>query len=153
MVQIPELIPHVRSSMLVDSDYLSHSRAFLQSWYEENHRFPNTEAEFKDAMAKGPAAWRNQISPLPAKSAYFQGGKRLPYAIVILTNANGPRLDNLSSRPGVIYYSTSTDQQRFWITMTGLQNDIAASATAKRIADSPNEPVLILTGGDSKQQF
>ena len=153
MIQIPDLIPYLNRSMVADSDFLSNSRAFLQSWYEQNHRFPNSETEFQDAMAKGSVVWRNQIEPLPVESAYSQHGTRLPYQVVVLANATGPRLRNLSSRPGIIYYATSTDQQRFWITMTGLQNDTATAATVKRIADLPNELVVVLSGGEKTEGF
>jgi len=104
-------------------------------------------------MTKGSVVWRNQIEPLPVESAYSQHGTRLPYQVVVLANATGPRLRNLSSRPGIIYYATSTDQQRFWITMTGLQNDTATAATVKRIADLPNELVVVLSGGEKTEGF
>jgi hypothetical protein len=73
----------------------------LQSWYEQNHRFPNSETEFQDAMAKGSVVWRNQIEPLPVESAYSQHGTRLPYQVVVLANATGPRLRNFPQGQGL----------------------------------------------------
>jgi hypothetical protein len=62
----------------------------------------------------------------------------LPYEIVVVTNAYGPRIDNLSERPGVIYYSVSSDHQEFWATMTALQHEVAPTASLKKVVDSPD---------------
>ena len=48
-----------------------------------------------------------------------------------MNDASGPRLDNVSDRPGVIYYAVSSDQQQYWVTMTGLLKDTSSTATLK----------------------
>ena len=75
----------------------------------------------------------------PTESFYSQRGHRLPYQIVVVNDASGPRLDNVSDRPGVIYYAVSSDQQQYWVTMTGLLKDTSSTATLKRLIDRPNE--------------
>jgi hypothetical protein len=80
MISIPELIPHGFSAV-ADSNYLSDVGAFFRAWYQENHRFPANEAEFKDALWKGPAAWQYRVGPPPA-SKYQQRGNPLPFEIV-----------------------------------------------------------------------
>lgn len=52
MIQIPDLIPHVNHSMVADSDFLSNSRAFLQSWYEQNHERLRGVAKSDRAVAR-----------------------------------------------------------------------------------------------------
>ena len=62
----------------------------------------------------------------------------MPYEIVVVTDANGPRMNNLSKRPGVIYYCVSGDHQEFWATITALQHDVAPTASLRRVLDSPD---------------
>jgi len=54
MEMIPDLFPH-RFSGVADTNYLSDVNSFFRVWYEENHRFPANEIEFREAMRKGPA--------------------------------------------------------------------------------------------------
>jgi hypothetical protein len=136
MVTIPDGRPQIFGSMIADTNYLSDVNSFLRVWYEEHQRFPSNESEFREAMAKGPAAWQYRGPPAP-KSRYKQHGNPLPYELIVVTNAAGPRVTDVSQRPGVIYYSVSGDLQEFWVTMTGLPSDVAPAATIKRVADRP----------------
>jgi hypothetical protein len=56
----------------------------------------------------------------------------LPYQVLVFPNATGPRVDNFSERPGVVYYCVSADRQEFWVTMTSLDSVVAPSATINR---------------------
>jgi hypothetical protein len=142
MEMIPDILPRGNST-IADSNYFSDVNAFLRVWYEKNHRFPANEAEFRDALEKGPAAWQDRIGPAPT-SRYKQRGKLLPYEIVVAMNADGPRMVNLSQRPGVVYYCVSKDLQEFWVTMTGLQSDTALTAQIARVAGLPDEKVRLV---------
>ena len=145
MVYIPDGIPHVHRSMIQDSNYLSSVHSFLGVWHDANHRFPKNEAEFLDALKRGPETWQNRVKSPPTESLYSQRGNRLPYQIVVVNDAAGPRLDNVSDRPGVIYYAVSSDQQQYWVTMTGLLKDTSSTATLKRLIDRPNEKLLVVS--------
>jgi len=142
METIPDILPR-GNSIMADSNYFSDVNAFFPVWYENNHRFPANEAEFRDALGKGPAAWQGRVGPAPT-SRYKQRGKLLPYEIVVATNADGPRMVNLSQRPGVVYYCVSKDLQEFWVTMTGLQSDMAPTAQIARVAGLPVEKVRLV---------
>jgi len=148
LVYPPEGWPHLQS-MSGDSNYMSNTGAFLGSWYEVYRSFPKDEDEFRQAMKDGPPAWQFRLDPVPALSPYSQGSHRIPYQIVIVTNASGPRLDNVSTRPGVVYYCVSTDRQQYWLTITGLQKDVSAKVDLKRLIDRPNEKILIFTKSGS----
>jgi hypothetical protein len=139
---IPNLFPHGFSS-IADTNYLSDVNSFFRVWYENNHRFPANESEFREAMATGPEAWQGRVGPAPT-SRYKQRGDSLPYEIVVVTNANGPRLTEVSQRPGVIYYCVSSDLQEFWVSMTSLQADVASTAQIRHIADLPFEPLELI---------
>lgn len=148
LVYIPDASPHVQHSMLDDTNYLSAVSSFFQVWYETHHGFPKNEAEFLDALRSGPAAWQYRVKAPPAESDYAKGGVRLPYQIVVTNDATGPRLEGLSERPGVIYYCVTADGQQFWVTMTGLHEDVSRTATLKRVADrSYDKPWLITATG------
>jgi hypothetical protein len=148
MAYIPDGIPHVDRSMIGDSNYMSSVKSFLGVWRDVNRRFPKNETEFSEAMKSGPAAWQNRVESPPTLSFYSQGGHRLPYEIVVVNDASGPQLDNVSNRPGVIYYAVSSDQQQYWVTMTGLHNDASRTATLKRWVDRPDEkPVVLSSSG------
>jgi hypothetical protein len=148
MVYIPDGTPHVQRSMMDDTNYLSATGSFLRVWYEAHRRFPNDQAEFLDALRSGPAAWRYRVSAPPMESDYAKGGARLPYQVVVINNASGPRLTNLSQQPGVIYYCVTDDQQQFWVTMTGLHEDVSRRATLKTVADRPyDKPWLVTAAG------
>jgi len=48
----------------------------------------------------------------------------------------------------VIYYCVTDDQQQFWVTMTGLNQDVSRSATLKTVADgSYDRPWLVTAAG------
>jgi hypothetical protein len=142
MVMIPDILPRANSTTS-DTNYLSDVNSYFSVWHENNHRFPANEAEFRDALLKGPAAWQYRGGPVPV-SRYRQRGVALPYEIVVATNADGPRMADVSQRPGVIYYCVSTDLQEFWVTMTDLESDVASTAHIARIAGLPDEKLLLI---------
>ena len=142
MVYIPNGMPHVQRSMVRDTDYLSDVGSFLRSWYKAHQHFPRDQAEFLAALKEG-AQYR--IWPPSSMSFYSHRGLRLPYEVVVVNNAIGPSLDHLSPRPGVVYYCVRNDFQQFWVTMTGLNEDLERIAQLKRVADLPSEKPWIIT--------
>jgi hypothetical protein len=142
MVTIPDVLPHGYSS-IADTNYLSDVTAFFRVWYESQHQFPANESEFKEALRKGPEAWQYRVGPAPT-SRYKQRGDSVPYQIVIVTNALGPRVTDVSQRPAVIYYCVSGDLQEFWVTMTSLQSDVASTAHISHVAGLPDEPLELV---------
>jgi hypothetical protein len=147
IVAIPDAIPHVMRSMMADTNYLSNANSFLRVWYEAHYRFPSNKDEFREAMARGPAAWHYRVQSPPSNSFYSQSGTRLPYEIVVVTNASGPRVNDPSPRPGVVYYCVSTDQQAFWMTMTVLQSDFAPTAKLMTTADRSDAVWVVQAAG------
>jgi tetratricopeptide (TPR) repeat protein len=142
---IPEAQPHITRSMLADSNYIGDISSYFRVWYESHNAFPADESEFAQAMAEGPAEWRDRATVTP-ESQYKKLGHALPYQVLVFSNATGPRVENLADRPGVIYYCVSGDLQKFWATMTGLNTDFAQSATIKRVADLSDEKPLMAKG-------
>jgi hypothetical protein len=134
MVNIPDLLPHEYSAE-ADITYLADVNSFFRVWYGDTHRFPASEAEFRDALQASPA------------SRYKQRGNPLPYEIVVVTNADGPRLTDVSQRPGVIYYCVSKDLQEFWVTMTRLQSDVATTAHLEWAPGLPQEFWMVHAAG------
>jgi hypothetical protein len=145
MVYIPDGTPHVQRSMMDDTNYLSTTGSFLRVWYESHHRFPKDHVELLDALTNGPAAWQYRVSAPPVESDYAKGGVRLPYQILVINGASGPRLENVSQQPGVIYYCVTDDQQQFWVTMTGLHEDVSRVATLRKIADAVDDKPYVVT--------
>jgi hypothetical protein len=142
MVLVPNIPPHGFSSV-ADTNYLSSVTSFFRVWYEKNHRFPANDKEFKEALQEGPAAWQYRVEDAPT-SRYKQRGGSLPYEIVVASDANGPRVTDVSERPGVIYYNVSSDLQEFWVTMTSLRSDVASTAVIRHIGDIPEEPLELV---------
>lgn len=142
MVYIPDGTPHLQRSLIADTNYLSGINSSVRAWYELHRRFPSSESEFQEALRIGALEYRRE--PLSLQSFYSQRGVRLRYQLVVVSDASGPRLDNVSERPGVIYYCVSGDQQEFWVTMTGLRDDVAPAASLKRVADIAREKVSIV---------
>lgn len=142
MVAIPNVLPRGYSCM-ADSNYFSDVNAFLRVWYETHHRFPADVSEFGDAKAQGPAAWQYRVGPVP-ESKYKERSTSLPYQIVVVASADGPRLTDISQRPGVIYYCVSKDFQEFWLTISALQSDVQPMAQIGRVACLPNEQIQLL---------
>lgn len=145
MVYIPDGFPHIQRSMMDDTNYLNATGSFLRVWFELHNSFPKDKTEFLDALRSGPAAWQYRVSAPPIQSDYAKNGRRLPYQIVVINGASGPRLTDVSREPGVIYYCVTNDRQQFWITMTGLYEDAARAATLKRVSDSPEEKPWVIT--------
>lgn len=146
MVYLPDGTPHIQRSML-NTNYLSSIASFSRVWFEANHKFPGNESEFHQAMATDPAAGQNRVQSPFRLSPYSRAGERLPYEIVVVRDASGPRLENMSSRPGVIYYCVSSDQQSFWATMTALNQDVSRSASLNNVAGIPGRPWIIEANG------
>jgi tetratricopeptide (TPR) repeat protein len=144
MLSIPEVQPHVMRSRLHDSNYLSDISSYFRGWHEEHNGFPANESEFAKALAESPAEWR--LTSAKPRSQYTRRGVPLPYQVLVLTNATSPRLEEVSDRPGVIYYSVSADLQEFWVTMTTLATDVGSSATIRRVADGPDDDVEVVHG-------
>jgi len=142
MVAIPDTLPHV-TSMVADTNYLSDVNSSFRVWYELKQRFPANEGEFGEALAKGPATWQYRVGPAPS-SEYKKSGKPVPYKIVIENNAVGPRLSNMSQRPGVVYYCVSQDLQEFWVTMTALEKDFGSVASIMRVGGQPTDEVWLI---------
>lgn len=145
MIYIPDGTPHVQRSMMDDTNYISAIHSFFGVWYESHQRFPKDEVEFKDALKQGPAAWQFRVGSPPLESDCAKHGKVLQYEIVVIGGAAGPRLDALTERPGVICYCVSADNQQFWVTMTGLYQDVSPKATLKTLADRPSDKPLLIT--------
>jgi hypothetical protein len=141
MVEIPNIRPQGFGS-IADTNYLSSVNSFFRVWYEQNRRFPANEAEFQEAMTKGPATWQYRVA-VPT-SEYRQADKVLPYEIAVVNDANGPRISEVSKRPGVVYYCVSTDLQEFWVTTTGLESDFAMAAVLHRVASIPAEEAFVV---------
>ena len=142
MIFKPDMFPR-GNSMMADTNYLSDVQSFFRVWYAEKHQFPANEAEFREALAKGPAAWQYRVGPAPS-SEYRKGGKPVPYEIDVENSALGPRLSNMSQRPGVVYYCVSQDLQEFWVTMTALQTDFSSGSSIKRVAGQPDGKVWLV---------
>ena len=142
MVAIPDEIPHIARS--ID---LSSVNSSFRVWYEANRRFPANEIEFKEALSKGPAAWQFRVKAPSSQSPYSRNGTRLPYEIVVVSNASGPRVNNASDRPGVIYYCVSGDQQEFWVTMTALRYDSSPTANLKMTLEIPEKVWVVGAAG------
>jgi len=129
-------------SMPADSNYVGNISSYLRVWYESHHAFPTDEYEFAQAMAEGPANWAGQCDT-DATEPIQATGAGLAVPGVGFSRRLGPRIDDLSDRPGVIYYCVSPDLQKFWATMTGLDSDVAPSAAIKRVADLSYEKVAM----------
>src|SRR6266436_140406 len=99
----PDAPPHIMRSMLADSNYVGDISSYFRVWNESHNAFPADEAEFAQAMAEGPAEWRDRATLTP-QSQYKKLGHAVPYQVFVFSNATGPRVENLSDRPGVIYY-------------------------------------------------
>jgi tetratricopeptide (TPR) repeat protein len=146
-VSIPNVQPHLYSRS-ADANYLADIGSYFRVWYEAHDAFPADEYEFAQAMAEGPAAWRENAASTP-QSQYRRQGHALPYQELVFIGATGPRVDNASDRPGIIYYCVSADLQKFWATMTELDRDVAPSGTLKRVEiPSPGIQVVQAIGSD-----
>lgn len=143
MVEIPNTGPRA-NSMIADSNYVSMLRFSLQDWYENKEEFPANEDEFRDAMAKGAIEWKATSKENAPTSAYLRKGEVVPYDVTVEKNARGPRVSNVSQRPGTVHYCVSQDLQEYWLTMTELQGDFGKAASVKRMGGQPHDEVLIL---------
>ena len=149
MIYIPDGTPHVQKCLIDDSNYVGSVQPFFRAWYESHHSFPKDKTEFLDALRTGPAAWQYRVSAPPTLSDYSKRGVRLPYEVIVVQNASGPQTDHFSERPGVIYYWIANDQQRFWVTMTELTEDVSRSASLKMLSlPRPNPYVIAVDSGD-----
>lgn len=143
LVYIPDGTPHAQRSSMDDVNLMSDVQAFFGVWYGSHQAFPKDEAEFREAVKEGPAAWQFRVGPIP-ESDYAKNGKRLPYEIIVISGATGPKLDGLSNRPGVVYYCVSTDYQQFWATVTALRADVAPRAVLMGVGDRSYDSALVI---------
>lgn len=148
MLYMQEDNPHRRT--IEDLNYMEGSRAVLGVWYATNRYFPKNTAEFKEALKDGAAAWlpRYGIGSVPGRSSYCQNGRWLSYEFVVTNDALGPRINDAGSRPGVVYYSVSSDLQQFWLTMTVLQDDVSTTATLQRLYDRHGKVLVVTAKGE-----
>jgi hypothetical protein len=144
MELIPNCKPHLARSMVADMNFLWHVKSFCRGWYMANHNFPASDNELREAVSRVPATWQAGIELFSAESYYARRGKRLAYDIIVISNASGPHMTELSDRPGVIYYCVSSDLQKVWITMTALHDDVADHADLKRAGDQPDKKVWVV---------
>jgi hypothetical protein len=132
MVIIPNLpLPHT-ITLGADTNFIVNVTDSVRDWYEKRGRFPADDSEFREALAGRADATRYPAGPTTF-SKYKQRGSSLPYAIVVVANSRGPRVADVSARPGVIYYCVSSDLQEFWITMTGLEADLGSTASLRQL--------------------
>ena len=130
MVTIPNVLPLLWSRS-ADENYLGGVGSCFRLWYENHCAFPSDESQFAQALAEGDAAFHGSGISEP-RSRYKRQGRALPYQVLVFPNATGARVDNVSKRPGVVYYCVSVDRQEFWVTMTSLDWVVAPSATMNR---------------------
>jgi hypothetical protein len=133
MVTIPDLQPRY-PGLTADDNFLRHVKESTRAWYDSHQRFPIDATEFRDAVG----AVSLQQSP------YRQRGETLPYEIMTTTDATGPKVTDVSRRPGEVHYCVSGDSQEFWVTMTSAQTAVASRAVLARFLDLPDQKVLIV---------
>ena len=134
-----------------DLRFVSNVTSSLGNWYEQRQHFPADDSEFWEAIAKGtpPAQYRGGRT---VYSKYEQHGDLLPYVIVVVEDASGPRVADVSPRPGVLYYCVSRDLQEFWITMTGLESDLASTGSLRQLTWWEKKPWVHKTGSDYRPE-
>jgi len=135
MVMIPDLQPRY-PSVTADDNFLRHVKENTKVWYASHRRFPTDASEFRDLVG----TMSLQRSP------YLQHGITIPYEIVAISGATGPKVDDVSPRPGEVYYSVSSDSQEFWVTMTSMRNAVASRAVLARFLGLANQKVLVVHG-------
>ena len=111
-------------------NYLGNFETFSRVWYEQHHAFPGDKQEIDDAFTAGRALWHNRIPK--DVSEFRQRGRVVPFDLVVVNDAKGPKTEDLSDRPGVVYYSVASDRQEIWVTATGLNTNVASRATIHR---------------------
>lgn len=143
---IPNLTPRT-TTLVADFRFIEKVTNSLREGYEKNERFPAGDSEFFEALAGRTGT--KQYSAGPAvRSKYKQHGSSLQYEVVVVANAHGPRVGDVSERPGVIYYSVSSDLQEFWITMTGLETDLGSMASLRQLTWWENKSWIHRAGSD-----
>lgn len=116
MVVIPDfpLWDAERIEEIVHLATIEHS---LESWGRTNGRFPVTQAEFENAIAKG--------SQPP--SIYRQHNHALSYQLRLLSDQTGPYRTQPES-PAIVYYAVSQSGNQFWLTVSGLNTAVSTQA-------------------------
>jgi hypothetical protein len=129
-VRLPDVMPH-SAGRGYDTTYFSGIEFACNEWYSSHHRYPANDAEIKQAI--GSTTQEEDMERFGIKllkeSQYRRQGQPVPYEIVVENGASGPHLTNISARPGLLYYSVSSDLQEYWITMTALAGDAPGNAT------------------------
>jgi hypothetical protein len=143
---MPNLTPRT-TTLVADFEFIEKVSNSLREWYEKNERFPAGDSEFLEALA-GRTNTKQYLAGPAVRSKYKQRGNSLPYEIVAVANAHGPRVANVSERPGVIYYCVSSDLQEFWVTMTGLDTDLGPTAFLRQLTWWEMKPWIHRTGSN-----
>jgi len=147
---MPDTTPRT-TTLISDFHFASNITDALHDWYEKRQKFPADESEFWEAVARGtpPTQYR---AGRAVYSKCGQHGNLLPYVIVVVENASGPRVADVSPRPGVLYYCVSRNLQEFWITMTGLESDLASTASLRQLTWWEKKPWVHKTGSDYRPE-
>jgi hypothetical protein len=143
---MPDTAPRT-TTLVSDFDFASNITDALHDWYEKRQKFPADESEFWEAVGRGTSPTQYRAGHA-VYSKYRQHGNLLPYEIIVFGNASGPRVADVSPRPGVIYYCVSTDLQEFWITMTGLERDLGSTASLRQLTWWGKKPWVHRAGSD-----
>jgi hypothetical protein len=129
---------------------LGHADHSLSDWDDAHGRFPSSEDELREALAK---------RPLHEPAIYFRRGSPIPYDVQIVTNATGPSRAALPLNPGTVVYAVSSDYKEYWLTLTTLENPAVGPVAWEHIAGLRDlEPVWVMHRkhrypGDGYQPF
>lgn len=105
---------------------LGHADHSLSDWDEAHGRFPSSEGELREALARRP------LQELPI---YFRQGRPVPYDVRILTNATSAFRGLPPPNPGTIVYAVSADYKVYWLTITTLKSPLGGGVTWEHLFD------------------
>jgi hypothetical protein len=118
-VKLPSFLPPRTGP---DIEQLQSARRACDTWWSSHNQYPSEVNEVTEALSRA-----------HAESPYRLRGIAIPYDLVISANATGPRLNDVQSRPGVLYYAVSSDRKQYWLTMTVLPGPVSAKASLLKI--------------------
>lgn len=122
-----------------DDHYLSNFAFDIDEWSGGHKRYPSNDAEIQEALrskTRDDELARGGAFPLPRESHYRLRGLVVPYQVVLVPNAAGPRLIP-ATRPAVVYYSVSPDLHECWLTMTVLAESTPGSLNLFKVGGHP----------------